>query len=368
MQEIKKRRIVIASVLKPVDDPRMFEKMARSLAKEHEIHVIGFPASSRHVYTGITQHPLPALPRLSIRRLIRPWQILRMVLTLRPEAFIITTHELLFMALLAKWCRRLTVVYDVQENYFRNILFTDAFPRLLRGPLACYVRLKELVMMPVIDRFILAEKAYADEMRFLRKKSVVLENKYAPSAQPPGDALRTPDQTTLLFSGTLSHSTGVFAAIELAKGLHALDPSIRLIIVGYAPKAGDASLIRRIIQPLPFITLIGGDQLVDHREIVTWIRRCDFGVISYPVSPATSGSIPTKLYEYLANTLPVLCVDHPRWVRLITQYNAGVSYSPDLSNLSKCLAHMKSQAFYPTPPPADVLWASEEPRLLDLFR
>ena len=30
MQEIKKRRIVLASVLKPVNDPRMFEKMGQS--------------------------------------------------------------------------------------------------------------------------------------------------------------------------------------------------------------------------------------------------------------------------------------------------------------------------------------------------
>ena len=41
MQEVKKRRIVLASVLKPVNDSRMFEKMGQSLAPYYEVHIMG---------------------------------------------------------------------------------------------------------------------------------------------------------------------------------------------------------------------------------------------------------------------------------------------------------------------------------------
>ncbi len=51
MQEIKKRRIVLASVLKPVNDPRMFEKMGQSLSHHYEVHIIGTNIQYRIVLT-----------------------------------------------------------------------------------------------------------------------------------------------------------------------------------------------------------------------------------------------------------------------------------------------------------------------------
>ena len=45
MQEIKKRRIVLASVLKPANEPRMFDKIGISLANEFEVYCIGAPAA-----------------------------------------------------------------------------------------------------------------------------------------------------------------------------------------------------------------------------------------------------------------------------------------------------------------------------------
>ena len=44
---MKKQRIVLASVLKPVDDTRMFEKIGKSLAREpkYEISIYGYPSN-----------------------------------------------------------------------------------------------------------------------------------------------------------------------------------------------------------------------------------------------------------------------------------------------------------------------------------
>ena len=43
---MKKQRIVLASVLKPVDDTRMFEKIGKSLSDnpDFEIFIIGYPS------------------------------------------------------------------------------------------------------------------------------------------------------------------------------------------------------------------------------------------------------------------------------------------------------------------------------------
>jgi hypothetical protein len=61
MQEIKKRRIVLASVLKPVNDPRMFEKMGQSLSQMYEVHIIGDSGNIVHDNSQSFYIPYPTL-------------------------------------------------------------------------------------------------------------------------------------------------------------------------------------------------------------------------------------------------------------------------------------------------------------------
>ena len=98
---MKKRRIVLASILKPVDDTRMFEKMAVSLARvnEYEIFVIGFPTKEPKVISqNITQIPLKKFNRLSIGRLLAPLKVLNYIYKVKPEVLMVNTHELLLVS------------------------------------------------------------------------------------------------------------------------------------------------------------------------------------------------------------------------------------------------------------------------------
>src|SRR5690606_7004601 len=142
-----------ASILKAVDETRMFEKIGGSPALAgHDLHIIGFPsASGTTAHPSLHCRPVAPLPskRLSLTRLFASLRLLRMVLKLKPDYFIITTHELLFTAL---WCKFLTgckVLYDVQESYYRTIRYTTAFPVGVRTVLAAWVRLKERLLHPI---------------------------------------------------------------------------------------------------------------------------------------------------------------------------------------------------------------------------
>src|SRR5436189_206672 len=104
MQEMKKRAIVIASVLKPVNDTRMFEKMGRSLAKTNQwsVHIIGFGDAHSSDEPNITFQPLGSFGRISLRRIFAPIKALMIFHKVKPSSIIITTHELLLSALLYK--------------------------------------------------------------------------------------------------------------------------------------------------------------------------------------------------------------------------------------------------------------------------
>src|ERR1044071_1917223 len=98
MQEIKKRRIVLASVLKPATEPRMFEKIGMSLSKTFEVVCIGASTSSKkRIESGANPRvlELPKVNRLSLSRLFMPLNVLIKIIKLKPSVVIICTHELI---------------------------------------------------------------------------------------------------------------------------------------------------------------------------------------------------------------------------------------------------------------------------------
>ena len=94
---MRKTRILIASVLKPVNDTRMFEKVGQSLAKlsETEIHIAGFKAKNLSNASGIYFHPIFSFNRISFGRIQAQWNYYKLLLQLKPEVIIPNTFELL---------------------------------------------------------------------------------------------------------------------------------------------------------------------------------------------------------------------------------------------------------------------------------
>lgn len=323
----------MASVLKPVDDTRMFEKIGPTLAAEgFDVFIIGYPSSGKITAPGITVVPLPQFNRMSFKRLLVPWTIYQKINQVRPATVIINTPELLLVTVLNKIFFRRKVVYDILENYYRNIRYTQTYPPVLRLLLAGMVRLTEVVFSPFIDRFLVAEKGYVPELKFARKP-VILENKLPETVA----AMFKPDRApyhNLLFSGTLAPTTGAFEAIKLSKDLHAIDARYTLTLIGYAAVPDVLTKIRKEIAGVPFINLIGGDKLVPHGEILRAISKAGTGIVIYPPNPGTASSIPTKLYEYLALKLPVIISHTADSTGLVKRCQAGLilhnGYNPGI--------------------------------------
>jgi glycosyltransferase involved in cell wall biosynthesis len=364
---MKKRRIVIASVLKPVNDTRAFEKMASTLAAHGgEVFLIGQP--TKNSYSGnlrIHFLPLKKFNRLSFSRLVAPLKIGLKIYQVKPELLIVNTHELLIVAVLNRIFFGTPIIYDIQENYWRNILLTNSFPHLLRPLLAGWVRLKEKLTSPLFHHFIFAEKSYEKEIGFVYSKYTVIENKVL--LPPRFTRLPDPEKKVLLFSGTLAESTGVFRAIEFAKKLHAIDPKIELLIIGFCAVKNTLEEIKSAVQNHPFITLRGGNELVPHPEILDAISAANFGIVSYPLSPHIADKIPTKLYEYLGCGLPILLQNHKPWMDFCQPFGGALSFDFAAYEPAEIVTQLKSQHFNSVDSSASfqLTWQSEETKFLE---
>ena len=114
--------------------------------------------------------------------------------------------------------------------------------------------------------------------------------------------------------------------------------------------------------------LIGGDALVPHSEIMESIKTADIGLLPYQFNPSTQNCIPTKLFEYLANGLPVLVPFNKEWEQIVQKNEAGFAIDFTDPAPENILNRLKAGTFYPNGFPSGVFWEEEEKKLLDYFR
>lgn len=352
MQEIKKRRILLASVLKPADDIRMTRKIGMSLHPHFDVHAFG--SGSATEYGGIKLTAVGTIGRLDLKRFWMPIKILALALRLKPQVFIVTTHELLLTGLLLKVVLSCRLVYDLQENYALNIQNSPGLVSWIRRPLAWLVRFKERICCAAVDHLFVAESAYLSEIPWLKRRSfTLLENKSHPF--PPHPGVRNRRQ--LLFTGTLAKSTGVFKAIKLTSWLRQVDPDFKLTIAGYAPRVKDQLKLRRLEQQSRFVTLIGIENPVPYSVIESEISKAGLGLVLYKIGPLNTSSRPTKIFEYLTARLPIILTAHAPWIAWCKPSQSAVVWADD--DVMGLVTKLDSMAFY-TDDPLDTTWIADE--------
>ncbi|MEM9859239.1 MAG: hypothetical protein AAF843_17910 [Bacteroidota bacterium] len=361
---MSKTKVVLASVLKPVDDSRTYEKIGYSMSqtKKYEVNIIGFRSKNNNPIANIIWHPIFCFNRLSLKRLFAPLKCLKLLVQLKPSIIIFSTHELIWICLMYKLFWGGKLCYDVQENYYRNILYGKSFPILIKHILAYYVRFKEYLSSAVIDHYFLAEKAYANELSFCRGRSTVLQNKFNNIYNIK--KRKSTDFNRLVFTGTIAETTGIFSAIELAIKLRYARPTISFKIIGKVTQKSILKKLKEVIRLNPWISLVGGEDLVDHSKIVNAISNADLALVSYLKNRSTESSIPTKIYEYLAIQLPFLMVANPLWEKVCSPYNACLVTDFKKVDAEELWSKLVSFPFYSKTPGSEVLWVSEEEKLI----
>ncbi|GAB3196072.1 glycosyltransferase involved in cell wall biosynthesis [Pontibacter aydingkolensis] len=371
---MSEKRILIASLLKPVNDTRMYEKLGLSLSKlpDTEVHICGFAAPLPLSAPGnVIFHPLFNFKRLGLGRLTAQLAYYRLLQSLKPDLIIAGTHELLLPSYF--YCRmyKAKLVYDVRENYALNLRKQNNYNAVLKRLLALGVERIEKLVAPAVAHFILAEKCYTSELSFHQKRYTILENKY--KKQQHYSTPKTPvnlegQPLRLLYSGTISQEYGIFDAIKLAARLHAHEPLTTLTIIGYCAHNETWQKVQQLIKGKKYITVIGGHQLVPHTEIIAQMAHCNIGLLPYQPNESTFSCIPTKLYEYMAHGLVILITQNPIWQAIVQQHQAGVCINFSGVHVEELVGQVKHQPFYTFGVPAGIFWEEEETKLLRIVQ
>lgn len=363
-----KKVIAIISVLKPVDDTRNYEKIAKTISNtnKYDTNIIGFSAKIIPANTNITFHPIFNFKRTSITRLGASLLIWKKLLKLKPELIIVTAAELLIVSVLHHILFGTKIIYDIQENYYRNISYTDSYPPIIRYPIAFVIRGIEIIASLFVDKIILAERVYSEQMKYLSAKAIIIENKALIPDYIKNEKQSKTEHMTFVYSGTIAEHYGIFDAIEFIKQLKSSIDHVQLVIIGYTAQKHVYHKLHKLSKGFGYIKIIGGDSLVPHNQILKEIKRTDFCLLPYQKNKSTEGCIPTKLFECLAMEKPVIIPSSPTWDAMIKENNAGILF--DFKNIVPSLLQKLNKKYYGNHLSSQFEWEQISDKLLKTIR
>ncbi len=377
-----KPSILIASVLKPARDTRSYHKLGKSLASlfpAYEVHSVGASQGSSAPDTPghpVITHTYPPFHRFSWGRIRAAWSMWRLACQLRPRVLILTAGELLPWGLLYTCYPGGTLLYDVQEDYFRNIRYTHAYPRFIRVGLAYAFWALEALASKGGQGFILAEDCYPKDISFVRQPYVLLPNKMdrnwlPPNRQSSPTSLQKPNPHFLL-TGTLSLDYGLFEAIAWVDAMRAHIPGLRLRLCGHVPRESDYKQLRALVQQNDCLTWDVSRQAIPYPQIIQAMQQCDAVLMPYRVNKSVQNRIPTKFYECLALRKPMLIQENPVWETFLAQYPFQSAVFLDFRQLTQVdtvYKHLRQAPFYQNAENIPgIVWQDEEAKIREFFQ
>ena len=362
---MNKYRIVIASVLKPVTEPRAFGKLALSMREtsKYHINIIGFCSKNTVKEDSIRLTPVFCRKRTHLYRLFVPFRFFKELVSYRPHLVIVTTYELLPMALLAKAILKFRLVYDLQENYSQNVLLNRSGGAMLRHLTASLIRGIEKLAHPFVDHYFFAEKSYQQQFPLIAQFTV-LENKFAGAVEPLSPP-RLSKEPLFIISGTITPVYGIEKAIYWFLSLREKFPLARLHIVGHVPLENFQERLYKLTAGQQGISLNISLQPLSYKTLLKAVRQADVVLMPYEDLDSIRYKIPSKLYESLALRKPILISKNPVWEKALQEYPAGLavdfSKSRDAAAVFQKLIELD---LYKKSPDVEVLWEGEKPKLL----
>jgi len=365
-------KICILTTAHPVFCIRIFQKQARALARQG------------YLVSLIAQHDrLETVDGVRIVNLEKAGSRIHRLTSLGVKAFLLALKEkadvyhfhdpeLLPVGVALKIFTGKKVIYDVHEDYSKQVLSKPYLPKFTRRIAAVCTKMLETFSILFVDGIITATDNISENF-VSHKKVISVHNFPVVSRYEPLVCSRDNNKTfNLVYVGGLSEIRGIGQIIK-ATDLLDFDRPIKLTLCGDFYSRSYEMEVRSLkgFQKTDYLGRI------DTHRIPALLQSSDAGIVCFLPEPNHLNSMPTKLFEYMAAGLPVIASNFPLWESIIVQNGCGLCVDPsDPRAIASAIEY-----FVDHPEDARIMgqngrrlalekysWNGEERKLLDMYR
>ena len=309
------RVVHLTTVHNPFDN-RIFHRECKTLAATGYDVVLVAPGGSDGPVDDVEFIALPHCGKRFARMSLGVGAAFWRALTTRVDLYHFHDPELIPAGLLLRLLGK-RVVYDIHEDNRTAIEEREYLPAFLRATLARAMAWAE----QGTSRFfylVLAERYYAE--RFPRGATVLNYTRF-PALDPAQLAARpSAGHPRLIYTGNVKAYRGAHHHARLLQDV----PEAELFLVGRCSPRLAADLRG------PRLHFEGIGSYVPHQRIVRYYlrERWTAGLALFPPSPHTRRKELTKIFEYMAYGIPVLCADFPNLRQIVEGAECGLCVDP----------------------------------------
>jgi glycosyltransferase involved in cell wall biosynthesis len=303
-------------------DTRVFHKECKSLRQAGYQVVLVAPHNRDQLADGIEVKAVP-VPRSRFERFTSvTLHIYKEALRQGGDLYHFHDPELVPAGLLLRLHKK-CVIYDVHDDTPATFDDKEYIPRVLRAPLKWFWRALENAAAQRFSAIIAATPAIAERFAPLNDNTVVIENFAILDECSEGKIPWSQRDRSVAFVGGLSRERGVRQMVE---AMSLLPPSLnaRLKFAGwFLPQ----SLRNEAILTAGWerVDELG---LLEQSHVAEVLKRSRAGVLTFHPGENHDRAMPTKLFEYMSASIPVIASDFPLWRTLVERAGCGLLVNP----------------------------------------
>jgi len=356
----------------PPFDIRIFYKECISLAKAGYVVTLVAPIDKVTDRLGIKVVPI-VLPKSRLKRMmVVNWRMFRLAIKQKASIYHFHDPEIMPCGVLLR-CAGKKVIFDVHENIRLSIQSKEWLYKSLKPVIRGLYYLTERFSMCFFNHLILAEDSYlAYYPKY--KSTVVLNYPIFKNIEPKSNKSIQP--VKLIYSGVIHELRGICEMLLLVKLLtdHKLD--VTLTLVGEVRPPSLKSELEKWINVHGLDKQIIYMGKVDYLKVSDYLNEATIGLsLLKPIANYT-GSLPTKIFEYMQHELPVIANNFGLIQSYVDQEGVGICIDIDRieDDLNKIIELVKSATMQKQMGERGKIltrdrwnWASQEEKLIQVY-
>ena len=328
MKAMKKDGILIITSQHRWDDPRIFFKQARSLAKKYPVELHA-PAKGNPFFSeGVYIVPMP----LYGRRLLRPLNWLRLLYRgYRSQARVIHLHdpELLPVGFVLKYIGKKKLIYDVHEDFSATMHYKPWIPVRLRRFLAHWLGKAEKWFSRRANALVLAEECYWKLFTDTTVPKVGIYNYPLLDLIPKSTPYKLKNSPiNIVYAGGISKPRGALQMVRALSLVNWHGQDFRLILIGPVQPPVLRNKIMSLAERLGLSENVKFTGLIPLKGVYSYYLNTDLGLALLHPEKNYVESMATKIFEYMAAGIPVLASNFPAWNKLLEESGCGLNVDP----------------------------------------
>lgn len=308
----------------PFDD-RIFHKQCRSLWKaEYDVNLLA-PHSKNEVIEKIKIVALKKVESRLQRMFGSPIYIFLKAFREKCDIYHFHDPELLPVAVFLKALCGKKIIYDVHEDYSKQILSKPYLPKISRRFISIIVKAIEYYSSMFFDGIVTATddilNNFSHHKVAVSVKNYPILSYFSHEINRYHNSRHNDGIFKLVYAGSLSKDRGM---VEMIHALSYINKPIKLIIYGNIAKNSYECEIGSLdgVEKVEFLGW------VDHLKVVKSLSTYDAGIVCLHPLLNYMTALPIKLFEYMAAGIPVIASDFPILRKIIEENKCGICVNP----------------------------------------